>query len=956
MGLFTTLKKTLFNLFFSISILITAAFTSLCYSQVICPPTMTVDQDPTKCSAVVNYTLPTVSGSCIGNSSVISANGYIYLGSYKGHYYYFTQKSLNWNDARIAAEAIGGHLATVGSAEENAFIDDKASPFRDVYWLGGFQDVNSPDYSEPAGGWKWVDGTPWSYTNWFSGEPNDFGGENFLEFYSKTNSEGKTAGSWNDLSDLALASIIEFDCIPIQIDLVSGLSSGSEFPVGTTTVTYKATDPDGNVTTCSFTVTVRDNTAPLVSGCPSDITVYTGAAGTTCNQIATWTEPTAIDDCSGALLTYYSRSNAPGSSFAMGQTTVKYTFRDASGNESSCSFTVTVIDDTKPKITSTPANITSTTDVGSCTKSIANIGLATAADNCSIKSIDGMRSDGLNLSAPYPFGVTTITWTATDGSGNTATSIQTININKIIATTTVSVTPSSQQYSDIVSFKAAVTPGVCGPIGGTVTFKVGTQTMGAAPIQPDGTAELNNIMLLGPTATGQMAPGVKTVTAIFSSYSSNYIVSNATTNLTITQENARVDYTGPSYVPTSSPTANTVTVKLRASVQDISAPIIPADPLFDAYPGNITTAKVRFIVKDYNSLTTIYTSPWLSPTLNSVSDFKTGTVTNDLSLTTGTQDYALFLVIVEAGTGGNGYYIAATASQTTITVAKPLDGFVTGGGFIIPAINQSAGVYASPAGEKANFGFNARNSKKGLDGNVNIIFRRTVNGQLRTYQIKASALSSTGSSLTVGNNIGDPSTTKRAVLLTKAILSDLTDPVAPATILSNLSFRMDITDRGEPGTADDISFSLMNGNTLLYSSYWTGIKSLQLVLQGGNIVIHSTSTTTSTMTTALSSVTSLMSHVFTVQSINPQAVKTLRVSPNPSRGYFEVQLNNFNVAKAEVQIASETGVVLEKQPADIIRGRTRIVGFNMRNYPAGVYVIRVVTQYGVLTEKVLLVK
>ncbi|KXK39543.1 MAG: HYR domain-containing protein [Saprospiraceae bacterium] len=40
--------------------------------------------------------------------------------------------------------------------------------------------------------------------------------------------------------------------------VVSGLSSGSDFPIGTTTVVLEATDHSGNTATCSFTVTVND--------------------------------------------------------------------------------------------------------------------------------------------------------------------------------------------------------------------------------------------------------------------------------------------------------------------------------------------------------------------------------------------------------------------------------------------------------------------------------------------------------------------------------------------------------------------------------------------------------------------------------------------------------------------------------------------------------------------------
>ncbi|QQS31457.1 MAG: HYR domain-containing protein [Sphingobacteriales bacterium] len=74
---------------------------------------------------------------------------------------------------------------------------------------------------------------------------------------------------------------------------------GSSFGVGTIEVTATATDLYGNDSSCTFDVTVLDTQAPVISGCPGVITVYTGAGDTDCSQNATWTEPTAIDNCMG---------------------------------------------------------------------------------------------------------------------------------------------------------------------------------------------------------------------------------------------------------------------------------------------------------------------------------------------------------------------------------------------------------------------------------------------------------------------------------------------------------------------------------------------------------------------------------------------------------------------------------------------------------------------------------
>ena len=52
-------------------------------------------------------------------------------------------------------------------------------------------------------------------------------------------------------------------------------------------------------------------------------------------------EPNAVDNCGEVILE--SRSHAPGSSFDVGNTQVRYTFRDTAGNTVICSLTVTVV-------------------------------------------------------------------------------------------------------------------------------------------------------------------------------------------------------------------------------------------------------------------------------------------------------------------------------------------------------------------------------------------------------------------------------------------------------------------------------------------------------------------------------------------------------------------------------------------------------------------------------------
>ena len=104
-----------------------------------------------------------------------------------GHWYRLDPTIRLQPAARVVAEASGGHLATVTSAAEQAFVRALCS---NCTWLGGEQSGGS---CEPGCGWNWSTGEEWSYTAWRKGEPNNSVGEYFLAL------EGQTVdGGWND--------------------------------------------------------------------------------------------------------------------------------------------------------------------------------------------------------------------------------------------------------------------------------------------------------------------------------------------------------------------------------------------------------------------------------------------------------------------------------------------------------------------------------------------------------------------------------------------------------------------------------------------------------------------------------------------------------------------------------------------------------------------------------------
>jgi hypothetical protein len=74
------------------------------------------------------------------------------------------------------------------------------------------------------------------------------------------------------------------NCGPVNVIQTSGLTSGSTFPIGTTTIAYTVLDSAGNQDTTSFTVTVRNTTPVLTSISVPATSIATNAPATVTAQ------------------------------------------------------------------------------------------------------------------------------------------------------------------------------------------------------------------------------------------------------------------------------------------------------------------------------------------------------------------------------------------------------------------------------------------------------------------------------------------------------------------------------------------------------------------------------------------------------------------------------------------------------------------------------------------------
>ena len=115
--------------------------------------------------------------------------------NYNGHSYYRSTGTATWTTARSNCAAMGGYLVTITSAAEQSFIFN----IWPSGWIGLTDEVNE-------GTWRWVTGETYSYKNWNSGEPNNAGNEDYVQFVSN--------GKWNDLpNNVSLPYVLEFNYV-----------------------------------------------------------------------------------------------------------------------------------------------------------------------------------------------------------------------------------------------------------------------------------------------------------------------------------------------------------------------------------------------------------------------------------------------------------------------------------------------------------------------------------------------------------------------------------------------------------------------------------------------------------------------------------------------------------------------------------------------------------------------
>lgn len=122
----------------------------------------------------------------------VAQAGVIWAGN-GNEYELVNAEGITWTAARAAAQSDGWDLVTVTSAAENDFIiasilSSGSTRDRSHYWIGLTD-------AAVEGSFQWVTGEPFSYANWWGGEPNNLDNEDYGAY------DYRGAWAWNDAPD-----------------------------------------------------------------------------------------------------------------------------------------------------------------------------------------------------------------------------------------------------------------------------------------------------------------------------------------------------------------------------------------------------------------------------------------------------------------------------------------------------------------------------------------------------------------------------------------------------------------------------------------------------------------------------------------------------------------------------------------------------------------------------------
>ncbi len=214
------------------------------------------------------------------------------------------------------------------------------------------------------------------------------------------------------------------------VTITQSPAAGTVLGTGVHTITITATDGSGNSSSCTTTFTVKDITPPVITACAALQVQEVSSNG--CSGVVPdyRNSITVQDNCTSRDQLTITQHPAAGTVLGIGIHGITITVTDASGNSSFCTATLEIKDTQKPTI-SCGNDVSSAINAPVC-KAIVPLPVPTINDNCGVSILTWVMTgattgqsgaNGINYLSQntlFNAGVTTVTYTVYDRSGNSS--------------------------------------------------------------------------------------------------------------------------------------------------------------------------------------------------------------------------------------------------------------------------------------------------------------------------------------------------------------------------------------------------------------------------------------------------------------------------------------------------------------------------------------------------------
>ncbi len=509
---------------------------------------------------------------------------------------------------------------------------------------------------------------------------------------------------------------------------------------GPHTITWVYDDGNGNITQQPQTVVLDDITAPV----PEVVNLPDVIGQCSATILA---PPTATDNCAGSLT---GMTNDPMTYTAQGDFVVTWTFDDGNGNITTQTQVVGVHDVTAPVFIDDLDDITKVATGSYGAKVI--VPLPGVEDNCDNNPIVTSDAPADNI---YPLGTTTVTFTATDYAGNSATATIMVTVSDDVSPViTISDVTDGADYTDVATAAITIIDNESGVKTQSITLDGNAYVSGTAittkgnhiliitatDYNNNTTTVTVNFSIYHATTLSVSAPAgqysdMSALSAVLNSHGSpvagksiTFSVNDTEVGIAVTSSEgiAVLNYTIPHSAGTYEVSAvftqdNTSFYRLSDAVAQLAvtpedASILYTGNLLVPYPntvsfvavvtqaddgflGDLTKTSVLFNVSLVNS----------DGTLTTIGDFTAQCNTFGLAQTVQSFDVGVYSITISIQNDG---YYTPNSDHAITPVYDPNGGFATGGGWV-NVTNPEEGDLG-----RANFGFIAKYKNNSSTGNL----------------------------------------------------------------------------------------------------------------------------------------------------------------------------------------------------------------------------------------------